>query len=249
MGGGGSSRGRGQGTFQSSCHILHYHMVLRPKGTSHNKEIQTQAQSALGPRTQHESVIPCEIQGHWVKQHTRQGTHPTRDTHRSWMPRVRVCVCVRVCVRVRAHTCVMCASVCVTSSDCVCASMFASSVCVCVCVCVLWQAMHVWTEHSPVSLSSTSKDQGTLRTPVAKSAAPPEYVSEATTLLFCTGTDGGPGGVFTHMELTHGTGGTHTWYWWYSHWYWLYSHWYWLYSHVVLVVLTQGAGSTHTGCW
>ncbi len=29
--------GRGQGTFWSSCHILHYHMVLHPKGTSHNK--------------------------------------------------------------------------------------------------------------------------------------------------------------------------------------------------------------------
>ncbi len=27
-------RGRGQGTFQSSCHILHYHVVLRPEGTS-----------------------------------------------------------------------------------------------------------------------------------------------------------------------------------------------------------------------
>ncbi len=33
----GSGRGEeGQGTFQSSCHQLHYHMVLRPKGTSHN---------------------------------------------------------------------------------------------------------------------------------------------------------------------------------------------------------------------
>ncbi len=30
-------RERGQGTFHPSCHILHYHMVLRPKGTSHNK--------------------------------------------------------------------------------------------------------------------------------------------------------------------------------------------------------------------
>ena len=30
-------QGGGQGTFQSSCHILHYHMVLRPKGTSHNE--------------------------------------------------------------------------------------------------------------------------------------------------------------------------------------------------------------------
>ena len=29
--------GRGQGTFQLSCHILHHHMVLRPEGTSHNK--------------------------------------------------------------------------------------------------------------------------------------------------------------------------------------------------------------------
>ncbi len=28
-------RGRGQGTFRLPCHILHYHMVLRPKGTSH----------------------------------------------------------------------------------------------------------------------------------------------------------------------------------------------------------------------
>ncbi len=33
-------RGRGQGTFHPSCHILHYHMVLRPKGTSHNDEAQ-----------------------------------------------------------------------------------------------------------------------------------------------------------------------------------------------------------------
>ncbi len=41
---GGSSHGgvcpRGQGTFWSSCHILHYHMVLRPKGTSHNERRQ-----------------------------------------------------------------------------------------------------------------------------------------------------------------------------------------------------------------
>ncbi len=32
---GGLVGGGGQGTFQSSCHILHYHMVLCPKGTSH----------------------------------------------------------------------------------------------------------------------------------------------------------------------------------------------------------------------
>ncbi len=36
----GSYGGRGQGTFQSSCHILHYHMVLRPKGTSHNDKFE-----------------------------------------------------------------------------------------------------------------------------------------------------------------------------------------------------------------
>ncbi len=30
--------GGGQGTFHPPCHILHYHMVLRPEGTSHNKQ-------------------------------------------------------------------------------------------------------------------------------------------------------------------------------------------------------------------
>ncbi len=35
MGGGGSSRGRGKGTFYPPCHTLHYHMVLCPEGTSH----------------------------------------------------------------------------------------------------------------------------------------------------------------------------------------------------------------------
>ncbi len=29
--------GREQGTFHPPCHVLHYHMVLRPKGTLHNK--------------------------------------------------------------------------------------------------------------------------------------------------------------------------------------------------------------------
>ncbi len=29
--------GGGQGTFHPTCHLLHYHMVLRPKGTSHNE--------------------------------------------------------------------------------------------------------------------------------------------------------------------------------------------------------------------
>ncbi len=35
--GGGGPEGRGQGTFPSTCHVLRYHMVLRPKGTSHNE--------------------------------------------------------------------------------------------------------------------------------------------------------------------------------------------------------------------
>ncbi len=49
-GGGGSLRGEGgQGTLQSSCHILHYHMVLRPKGTSHNET--------------REVMLNCTIQG------------------------------------------------------------------------------------------------------------------------------------------------------------------------------------------
>ncbi len=32
----GRGLGRGQGTFYPPCHILHYHIVLRPEGTSHN---------------------------------------------------------------------------------------------------------------------------------------------------------------------------------------------------------------------
>ncbi len=35
---GGGLRGRGQGTFHPPCCILHYHMVLRPEGTSHNNK-------------------------------------------------------------------------------------------------------------------------------------------------------------------------------------------------------------------
>ncbi len=31
--------GRGQGTFHPPCHIRHYHMVLRPKGTSHSQDL------------------------------------------------------------------------------------------------------------------------------------------------------------------------------------------------------------------
>ncbi len=37
MGEGRGVRGEGQGTFHPPCHILHYHMALRPEGTSHNQ--------------------------------------------------------------------------------------------------------------------------------------------------------------------------------------------------------------------
>ncbi len=37
--GGGLAGGGGQGTFHPPCHVLHYHLVLRPEGTSHNNEI------------------------------------------------------------------------------------------------------------------------------------------------------------------------------------------------------------------
>ncbi len=37
MRGSGVKGGRGQGTFHPPCHVLHYHMVLCPKGTSHNE--------------------------------------------------------------------------------------------------------------------------------------------------------------------------------------------------------------------
>ncbi len=42
VGGGEGVRERGQGTFHPPCHVLHYHMVLRPKGTSHNQKIYSQ---------------------------------------------------------------------------------------------------------------------------------------------------------------------------------------------------------------
>ncbi len=38
-GGGGGLRGRGQGTFHPPCHVLHDHMALRPKMTSHNNPL------------------------------------------------------------------------------------------------------------------------------------------------------------------------------------------------------------------
>ncbi len=43
-------RGRGQGTFHPPCHILHYHMVLRPEGTSHNGIMSHPAQPPSGHR-------------------------------------------------------------------------------------------------------------------------------------------------------------------------------------------------------
>ncbi len=39
LGRGKGVEGEGQGTFHPPCHILHYHMVLRPEGTSYNKLI------------------------------------------------------------------------------------------------------------------------------------------------------------------------------------------------------------------
>ncbi len=46
-GGGGGLGGGGQGTFHPPCHILHYHMVLRPEGTSHNKRPRVSADFPL----------------------------------------------------------------------------------------------------------------------------------------------------------------------------------------------------------
>ncbi len=47
-GGGGPSTG-GQGTFWSSCHVLHYHMVLCPKGTSHNDVVKGYSSAQVPP--------------------------------------------------------------------------------------------------------------------------------------------------------------------------------------------------------
>ncbi len=45
---GGGLGGRGQGTFHPPCHILHHHMVLRPKGTLHNKHKSVQEHVCQG---------------------------------------------------------------------------------------------------------------------------------------------------------------------------------------------------------
>ncbi len=53
---GGALGGRGLGTFHPPCHVLHYHMVLRPKGTSHNNKLTfTCQQGVLHPAHQTES--------------------------------------------------------------------------------------------------------------------------------------------------------------------------------------------------
>ncbi len=56
VGGGWGLGGGGQGTFWSSCHILHYHMVLRPKGTSHNHKtlFDVSIDAALSETSLHE---------------------------------------------------------------------------------------------------------------------------------------------------------------------------------------------------
>ncbi len=41
--------GRGQGTFHPPCHVLHYYMVLRPEGTSHNKRAGARTQCGAHP--------------------------------------------------------------------------------------------------------------------------------------------------------------------------------------------------------
>ncbi len=41
-------RGRGQGTFHPTCHTLHYHVALRPKGTSHNNAVWAVSTSHVG---------------------------------------------------------------------------------------------------------------------------------------------------------------------------------------------------------
>ena len=85
--GGGLGRGRGgrggggQGTFPSSCPILHYHMVLRPKGTSHNKPEQFRTRQ---PKRGGERVCPVAGGGvagsdPWIR--PASGTHYSRTLH------------------------------------------------------------------------------------------------------------------------------------------------------------------------
>ncbi len=59
---GGGPWGRGQGTFWSSCHILHYHMVLRPKGTLHNQSLSWELSRLVQcPKQLHKSTFQNHV--------------------------------------------------------------------------------------------------------------------------------------------------------------------------------------------
>ncbi len=68
-GGGVGGWGRGQGIFHPPCHVLHYHMVLRPEGTPHNNTTPFAKSSVLpasqkapgGPRTARGFPDPLDL--------------------------------------------------------------------------------------------------------------------------------------------------------------------------------------------
>ncbi len=82
-GGGGSGRGEGAGDISVQLPLLHYHMVLRPEGTSHNNGLPegTQEPDPRHPRPRH-------LCGSWDRPPTR-----SVSLTRSWI-RLHTLPCV-----------------------------------------------------------------------------------------------------------------------------------------------------------
>ncbi len=164
----GSSRGRGlgaggQGTFQSSCHKLQYHMVLRPKGTSHSNTRSVHHKVEPGHVVNGICISPVETRDPngcfiwcdpawriWSCLSVSRSVMTEEEILDLWVGRVYAspeerrssieecvvrAVCVRACVCVRVHVCV---PACVWICGCVCVRACVR-VHVCACVCVdLW---------------------------------------------------------------------------------------------------------------
>ena len=52
-------RGGAQGTFHPPCHIPHYHMVLRPEGTSHNEVLCVASSLPPPPPNTQRQILGC----------------------------------------------------------------------------------------------------------------------------------------------------------------------------------------------
>ncbi len=90
MGEGEGVNGEGQGTFHPLCHILHYHMVLHAKGTSHNKTLHLvyKRNAHPTPNTQQAPLVPHSV---------RTRNNKAAETNRSTWQQPRPLPAVRTC--------------------------------------------------------------------------------------------------------------------------------------------------------